>query len=224
MKNHFWPLALVCCLFLSTIGCFNSSPPRVADLAGLPRSYEKGSPVLGPDYADVTMVVFSDFQCSFCQDGLRTQRMLLEKYPERIRLVFKHYPVRRHPQSVPAAKAALAAGEQGKFWEMHDALFENQNQLSESLYPELALSLGLNVERFNEDRRLALYDRIIRQDLALATSYGVQGTPTYFINGVPVRGAQPFADFKQIVERQIQGSGISYPQLGKSDLGDISSR
>lgn len=159
------------------------------------------SPVRGPASAKVTIVEFSDFQCPFCKRGYQTMEQVLKMYPNDVKMVFKNKPLPMHPEAEPAAKAAAAAGKQGKFWEMHDALFNNQDKLASAFYEEQAKKLGLNIDQFKKDMASPEVEKIIKDDSALADSLGVQGTPNFFVNGVAVQGAYPADYFKKIVDR-----------------------
>lgn len=171
-----------------------------------PVSIEAGtSPVKGPAAAKVTVIEFSDFQCPFCKRGNDTMKKLLEKYPNDVKLVFKHLPLPMHPEALPAAKASLAAGKQGKFWEFHDALFNNQGKLSAEFYLEQAKALGLNVDKFKKDMESEEIAKQIKDDEALAQKHNISGTPGFFVNGVAVRGAYPLDHFSRIVDRWLTG-------------------
>jgi protein-disulfide isomerase len=160
------------------------------------------SPFKGPKDAKITVVEFSDFQCPFCTKGKAIVDELVKMYPKDVKVVFKNLPlVDLHPQAKPAAKAALAAGKQNKFWEMHDFLFDNQKSLSDAFYPEAAKAIGLDVTKFNTDFASAEIEKSVEADLAQAKSLNVQGTPNFFINGVNLRGAYPIEEFKKIIDR-----------------------
>ena len=109
-----------------------------------------------------------------------------------------------HKQAKPAAAAALAAGEQGKFWEMHDALFNNQRSLSPTFYEEQAEKLGLDVDKFKKDMESEAIQKQIDEDVKLAGKHGISGTPGFFVNGVAVKGAYPLDHFKKIVDRWLK--------------------
>ncbi|UCF87984.1 MAG: thioredoxin domain-containing protein [bacterium] len=108
---------------------------------------------------------------------------MLEKYPRKVRLVFKNFPLRNHKLALPAAQAALAAGRQGKFWEYHDKTFLKYNQLTEELLDQFARELGLDMTRFNKDRKDPDITSLINRDLREGSRIGVRGTPTIFVNG-----------------------------------------
>ncbi len=147
-----------------------------------------GAPVRGKADAPVTIVEFSDFQCPFCIQTVPVVEAVLAAHPDTVRLIFKHMPLRMHPQAESAARAAIAAQKQGKFWEMHDALFTlGENDWgSESVIESTAKKIGLDMARFtadwnSEDTRMRL-----TKDMMDAQNADVTGTPTLFINGKPV--------------------------------------
>ena len=131
---------------------------------------------------------------------------VLKNYPDQVKVVFKNLPLSFHQQAKPAAIAALAAGRQGKYWEMHDALFANQQRLGEEdkLFTELATKIGLNLEKFQKDIKDEVVAKQIEADLAQASKLSIFGTPGYFVNGVQVKGAQPFPQFKLVIDRWLE--------------------
>ena len=157
------------------------------------------SPVLGDKKAEYTVIGFSDFQCPFCKRGDDTIKELMKKYDKKVKYVFKQFPLGFHPQAAPAAKAAWAAGKQGKFYEYHDKLFENQGKLGDELYVQLAKDLGLNVEKFNKDRTSDDAQKQIDADIKLGQSVGIQGTPGFILNGVKILGAYPVDHFEKVI-------------------------
>jgi protein-disulfide isomerase len=159
------------------------------------------SPVKGAANAPITIVEFSDFQCPFCKKGYETMEKLLKEYPTDVKVVFKNLPLPFHNEAKPAAQAALAAGKQGKFWEMHSKLFENQDQLNADNYAKFAGELGLNVEQFKKDTESKEIADQIEADMKIANANGVQGTPGFFVGGVQVKGARPVSDFKELIEK-----------------------
>jgi protein-disulfide isomerase len=147
----------------------------------------------------VVIIEFSDFQCPFCSRTQPTLKALLKQYPE-VSLAYKHLPLAQiHDQAVPAAKAAWAAQQQGKFWEYHDFLFANQQNLSEEYYQALAVELELDLDQFNRDRNSEEAKDAINADLAMAQELGATGTPFFVVNGEPVFGALSLADFAQLI-------------------------
>ena len=163
------------------------------------------SSVRGPATAKVTVVEFSDFQCPYCKKGYDTMKELEKAYPNDVKFVFKNLPLPFHQQAKPAAIAALAAGKQGKFWEFHDALFENQDKLGDALYLQTAEKLGLNMETFKSDLNSEELKKQIEEESAVASANGIQGTPGYFVNGGAVKGAYPVTHFRTIVDRWLSG-------------------
>lgn len=159
------------------------------------------SPVKGPENAKITIVEFSDFQCPFCSKGTATMNDLMKANPNDVKLVFKHLPLPFHPEAMPAAKATYAAQQQGKFWEMHDALFGNQSSLGAELYEATAKKLGLDIERFKKDMESPAAEAAVKADMAIAEKNGIQGTPGFFVNGVAVKGAYPQSHFQMIIDR-----------------------
>jgi protein-disulfide isomerase len=147
------------------------------------------APIKGNPKASVTIVEYSDFQCPFCARVQPLLTQVLEKYPDDVRLVFKHFPLSFHKAARPAAIASQAAQEQGKFWEMHDLLFEVGNKLDAAKMDEYAAQAGLDVEKFNADYKAkqAEYGKAVAADMALGQKVAVRGTPTLFINGKKVQ-------------------------------------
>jgi protein-disulfide isomerase len=159
------------------------------------------SPVKGPKDAKVTIIEFSDFQCPFCKRGYQTMEEVAKAYPKDVKIAFKHYPLPFHPQAMPAAKASWAAQQQNKFWEFHNELFENQNQLGEEFYTATAKKLGLDLKKFEADRKSDAAEKAVKADYDLGQQNGIEGTPGFFVNGVQVEGAQPIDNFKKIIDR-----------------------
>lgn len=141
------------------------------------------SPVRGNPKAPVTIVAFDDYQCPFCARFHAPILDVLKEYPDKVNFMIKNYPLPFHPQAIPGAKAVLAAGKQGKYFEMSDALLADNKDLSEERFKKEAEKLGLNVERFMKDYNDARWQDMIQKDLTLGQNVSVQGTPTFFING-----------------------------------------
>ena len=161
------------------------------------------SPEKGPATAKVTIVQFSDFQCPFCSRVEPTVTEVLKDYSKDVRVVWKNNPLPFHPNAMPAAKAAMAAGEQGKFWEMHGKLFADQQHLDPATYDKYAEELHLNMKKFKDAIANPKLEASIKEDQALAEKFGARGTPSFFINGKPFRGAQPKEAFKQVIDKEI---------------------
>ncbi|MEP7125009.1 MAG: thioredoxin domain-containing protein [Byssovorax sp.] len=161
------------------------------------------SPTRGSATAPVTVVVFSDFQCPFCSRAESTVKEIEAAYPGKIRVVFKNSPLPFHDHARLAAKATLAANEQGKFWEYHDALFAHQHDLDRASLERYAGDLGLDLRRFRAALDDARLDLAVEADITEAHRLEVQGTPTFFVNGRIVRGAQPLAAFRARVDQAL---------------------
>jgi len=134
-------------------------------------------------------------------------RQVVEQYGEEVRLVFRDLPLQMHPNALPAALAAECAHEQGKFWEYHDLLFANQTQLDEASLKNYAAQVGLDTAAFDECFTSQKYLEEINKDYSDGVSYGVDATPTFFVNGVKIRGLPPLESFKQIVDQALAEAG-----------------
>ena len=144
----------------------------------------KNDHVLGPSDAPVSMVEYGDFECPHCAAAHLVLKNVLKRMGPRLRFVYRHMPLTQvHPNAELAAEASEAAGAQGKFWQVHDALFEHQPQLSPVLIPILAERLGLDMKRIVEDLAARRYRDKVREDFMGAVRSGAAGTPTFFING-----------------------------------------
>ncbi|MGE0451804.1 MAG: thioredoxin domain-containing protein [Vicinamibacterales bacterium] len=171
-------------------------PPRTVVSAA-------GRPARGPAGAKVEIIEFSDFQCPFCQRAYPTVQQVLETYGDRINLVYRHYPLPNHPNARPAAEAAACAADQGKFWEYHDHLFGNPNQLTDAGLREQAVAIGLDSKAFNECVDSRRHKDLVDADVAAADAAGVTGTPAFFVNGRAIEGAQPFDAFKRVIDEEL---------------------
>lgn len=161
------------------------------------------APTLGPSDAKVEVVVFSDFQCPFCRRGAQLVKSLEQKYGDKIRIVFMNQPLPFHDHARLAAAAALAAHDAGKFWKMHDWLFAHQDTLSRQTILEEAAKLGLDRRRLESDLDSGVYEARIEADQEQAKRAGVKGTPTFFINGERVQGAQPLETLSAIIDHDL---------------------
>lgn len=162
-----------------------------------------GSPVKGPAKAAVTIVEFSDFECPFCAQVQDTLKQILERYGGEVRLVFKHLPSEGHRNSLAAARAAYCAGEQDRFWQFHDALFASR-KLSPEVFGELGVRLGLGREKFAACLSDEASRSAVIRDIELARRYRIDSTPSFLINGKLVKGALTFAEFQNLIERELQ--------------------
>ncbi|MBD2440078.1 DsbA family protein [Nostoc sp. FACHB-110] len=166
------------------------------DLKTNPQAVIGDSPRTGPVDSQNVLVEFSDFQCPYCAEVHKTLKSLVEKHKDNLTLVYKNLPLTAaHPEALPAAQAAWAAQQQGKFWEYHDALFANQKQLGEALYVDIAKKLNLDLEKFASDRQLA--NTAIGQDVQLANKLGVIGTPFLVINTKDYAGSVQASEIEQ---------------------------
>lgn len=172
------------------------------DLQQNPKAVIAQSPTKGAPLGKVVLVEFSDFQCPYCQAAAATVKQFVEKHKDRVTLVYKHLPLTSiHDQALPAAKASWAAQQQGKFWQYHDALFEQQKQLGEPLYTEIAKRLGLDVAKFNRDRNSQAAQAAIEKDLQLADQLGISGTPFFAMNGQAFSGAVDLATLEKNLDQ-----------------------
>ena len=162
------------------------------------------APVSGKAEALVTIVEFSDYQCPFCSKANATVKQLQQDYGDKVRVAMKQNPLSFHPFARPAALAALAAGEQGKYWEMHHKLFENATALDDASLEKYAGEVGLNVGKWKEDLKQQKFADTISADQALAGKLGATGTPAFFINGIKITGAQPIGNFKQVIDAELK--------------------
>jgi protein-disulfide isomerase len=159
------------------------------------------APVKGNPNAKITVVEFSDFQCPYCKRGMEVVEEILKAYPNDVKVAFKNLPLPFHDQARPAAKAALAAGKQGKFWEMYELLFLNQQELGDAGFAKFAAKLGLDMDKFKADAASAEIEAQIAKDEKDAEELGFNGTPAFLVGGVKVTGARPMPFFKEVIER-----------------------
>jgi protein-disulfide isomerase len=177
-------------------------PPRInVDLSAA------GHPTLGPKNAPVTVIEFADFQCPFCKRSEDAVKAIHEKYGDRIQLVFMDFPLSFHPHAMPAANAARCANAQGKFWQYHDALFADQSKLEPADLKATAKTLGLDTAKFNACFDKNQYSEAIQQDLEEGHRLNVNGTPTFFIDGREIVGAQPPENFVSIIDQELAKNG-----------------
>jgi protein-disulfide isomerase len=157
--------------------------------------------VQGPDNAPVTLLEYGDYECPHCGRAYPILKTIQKQMGPRLRFVFRNFPLREsHPHAEQAAEAAEAAGAQGKFWEMHDRLFERQFALDEEYLIEYAGDLGLDVARFRKELGSAAYAPRVREDFRSGVTSGVNGTPTFFINGVRYDGSWEASDLLGALE------------------------
>jgi protein-disulfide isomerase len=164
------------------------------------------APMKGAKNAPVTIVEWSDFQCPFCGRVGPTIKQIEDTYKGKVRIAFKHQPLPFHNNAEPAAEASMAAHEQGKFWEMHDKLFANQQQLDRPSLDKYAQEIGLNMARFKAAMDSSKFKDRIQKDSQEGMKVGANGTPTFFVNGQKIEGAQPFDNFKALIDKELAKS------------------
>lgn len=160
-------------------------------------------PSLGPDDAQVTIVQFAEFQCGYCGKAQETLDQVLKDYDGKVRMVYRDYPLSFHDRAVPAAIAANCAGEQGKYWDMHRRMMEDQRSLDDATLERYATELQLDLGAWAECRVDPKQAAEVQKDFEDGMAVGVTGTPAFFINGVMLSGAQPYDRFKQILDREL---------------------
>jgi len=170
-------------------------------------------PAKGPAGAPVTIVEFSDFQCPYCSRVKPAIDQIVSTYGDKVRIVFRHYPLPIHPFAPKAAEAAICADDQGKFWAMHDALFANQNEATLGVegLKKTAAGLGLDATKFNTCLDSGANAAKVQADLAAGNAVGVNGTPAFFVNGRSISGAQPFEQFKQLIDDELARKAAPKP-------------
>ncbi|GMU11459.1 DsbA family protein [Corallococcus caeni] len=166
------------------------------------------APVRGPKNAPVTIVAWSDFECPFCGRAVPTIEQVEKEYKGKVKFAFKHQPLPFHQHAKAAAQASMAANEQGKFWEMHDKLFANQRALDRESLNKYARELKLDMNKFTIAMDSGKFDKQIEADMADGASKGANGTPTFFINGRTLVGAQPFDAFKRVIDEELKKAGV----------------
>ena len=157
----------------------------------------------GPTDAPVVIVEFSDFECPYCEQATATIAELLERYPDRIRFVYKDFPLPSHPNAFKAAEAGHCADEQGKFWEFHDKLFATPDALDVESLKIYAGELGLEVGAFSTCLEESRHEQTVAEEMSAGRRYGATSTPTLFINGRPVFGAMPLDTFEEIIQEEL---------------------
>ena len=220
----------------ATLGTPPRNPPQAANAAA-PAAAPPGSdqiyrvalgdaPQKGSAEAKVTIVEWSDFQCPFCGRVMDTLHQIEKTYGTDVRFLFKHNPLPMHPDAPYAAKASIAAGKQGKFWQMHDKLFEannsrQQDALKQDKVDQMARDLGLDMERYQRDVNAPETAQAIRDDQAQAAKLGANGTPHFFINGARVSGAMPYDSFKVVIDTQLKRANAALASgVQRKDLYD----
>jgi protein-disulfide isomerase len=164
----------------------------------------KDAPFRGPANAPVTLVEFSDFECPFCKRAHPTLLQLFEKYPGKVKLVYRDFPLESiHPQARRAAEAARCAQDQGKFWEYYDLLFTESPKLSPDDLKRYATQVGLDGAKFDACVAGGAHKAVIQRDLDEGNRLGITGTPAFFVNGRPLSGAQPLEAFARVIDDEL---------------------
>ena len=185
---------------------WNDEPPIATVPERIARELQS-DPSLGPKDAPVTIVEFSDFQCPYCSRAESTVKAVLEKYKGKVRFVYRDYPLTFHPFAAKASEAAQCANDQGKFWEFHDALYADQTKLAVADMQATAGRLGMDAEKFKTCVESGKYAAEVAKDIQDATKAGVSSTPSFFINGVSVVGAQAPDAFNSIIDQELAKGG-----------------
>ncbi|HEX5323798.1 MAG TPA: thioredoxin domain-containing protein [Capsulimonadaceae bacterium] len=162
--------------------------------------------IRGPEDAPVTLLEYGDFECPHCRDAARIVGRLQTHFGDKLRFAFRHFPLLEiHPFAELAAEAAEAAGAQGKFWPMFNALFSHQRQLEAEDLAQYAGKIALDTSRFEADVAQHVYIERISEDIASGNASGVRGTPTYFINGVLYQGGYDLESLQAAIESVLAG-------------------
>ena len=189
-----------------------------------PRLKSVETPYKGTKDAPIHIVEFSDFQCPFCSRVNPTIKEILETYPGKVKITFRHNPLPFHSNAFPAAVASMAAGRQGKFWQYHDRLFgdlRGSRSWNEASFVAHAKEIGLDIDKFKKDFADPTLKAYVRRDQAIAAGVGARGTPNLFVNGEKVVGARPFSYFKTIIDKQLvtvkeqEGKGRKGSQIAR---------
>lgn len=186
----------------------NPSTNEINVGADNPHLVRENSDKIATESAKINIVEFGDYECPSCAAAHSTIKKILQNYSGKINFVFRNFPLPQHPFGMTAAKAAEAAGEQGKFWQMHDMLYEKQNEWSISSQPaeqfkNYAKDLGFDTAKFESDVNSNKYDQKIQRDIADGNVLGVDATPTFFINGLKISGAPSYEEFSKLIDTEL---------------------
>lgn len=177
-----------------------NQPKKVADIS------VDDDAVLGDPDAPVTIIEFSDYECPYCKRGYDVVQQIKEKYIDtgKVKFVYRDFPLSFHQNAKNAAMAAECAGDQDKYYEMHDQIFENQKKITETDLKVYAEDIGLNMTTFNDCFDNETHADEIQADFEAGREYGVTGTPAFFVNGWYLKGAQPFSEFEKLIEQELE--------------------
>nr|BFD58557.1 hypothetical protein CKG001_06640 [Bdellovibrio sp. CKG001]BFD61985.1 hypothetical protein BdHM001_06660 [Bdellovibrio sp. HM001]BFD65824.1 hypothetical protein HAGR004_08460 [Bdellovibrio sp. HAGR004] len=170
---------------------------------------EEGRVIFGPKDAKITIIEYSDFECPYCAKGHATVDEVMKAYPKDVRVVYKHLPLDFHPMAMPAAEyfEAIALQDHAKAEKFYNLVFENQGDLrtkKEGALKDFAKKVGADLKKVEKDLKSEVVQKRIEADMEEARKFNFSGTPGFLINGVSLRGAYPFADFKEIIDRHLK--------------------
>ena len=218
-KNFYLPAAILIAAFviggslvysanMQKGGTGNTVNPPVIDGSRVEFTITEQDHIRGNPDAEVTLVEFSDLQCPFCRSFHPTVQQALEEYGDTIQWVYKHFPLDNiHPEARPAAEAAECVwkqkGDEG-FWAFADKVFEEQDRIGSTLYREVAESLGMDIAKYDTCVSQRTYEDKVEQDYQQGLRAGVTGTPGSYVNGIPVKGAVPYATLKAAIDQALQ--------------------
>lgn len=160
-------------------------------------------PFIGPEDAPITIVQFAEFQCPYCGRAKEVIDQLMEKYPGKIKMVHRDFPLSFHDRAIPAAVAANCAGEQEKYWPMYELLMSNQRALTDADFTSYATKIGLDLEKWTACRADPKQEAEVQADFEDGSEAGVQGTPAFFVNGIFLNGAVPLEKFTAIIDQEL---------------------
>jgi protein-disulfide isomerase len=183
------------------------------DAAAVPNDVKRydvpidNNPIYGPVDAPITIIEFSDYECPYCKKWhAETWPLIKQNYGDKVRLVYRDFPlIGLHANAVPAAEAAECANVQNKYWEFNDALFATSSRLSRSVYESVAGDLGLDMASFKQCLDERRFQKEVEADYTYASDLGVSSTPTFFINGLALVGAQPYEVFEKVIKMELKG-------------------
>lgn len=162
----------------------------------------------GPSNAPVTIVEFSDYQCPYCQRAEASVKDVMKKYGDKVHLVYMDFPLPMHPNALGAAQAARCAGDQGKYWEFHDALFADQTKLDAAGLKATAEKMKLDTKKFGDCTAHGLHMDQVKASQQEGTTVGVDGTPTFIINGRMMSGAQPPSEMESVIDEELARQNV----------------
>jgi protein-disulfide isomerase len=209
MSKQFWAVIVVVILSLFAIFTFSGKNSTNSNTSSSKASAQPTSHIEGKGTTGVTLVEYGDYECPYCGQYYPTVKAVQAHYGDAIRFQFRNFPlVNSHQNAFAAARAAEAAALQNKFWEMHDALYANQQQWSTSsnaapIFDQYATQLQLNLTQFKQDYASIKVNDLINADTAAGTKLNVQGTPSYYLDGKPIQVANTTAAFAKVIDAEI---------------------